>query len=103
LAGCGVSKAHLRAAPRSAISNMRVPTHELESIRPQKHGRRPGSISLDFGEAQLPRRVYRPAWEVMEVASRNLQMTDLSFGHKLVRQLPRTQCADSWGESSSGT
>src|SRR5207247_3383827 len=96
----GFSKPHLSAAPPSAIRNMRVPTHELEPIRPQKHGRRPGSISLDFGEAQLPRRLYRPAWEVMEVASRNLQMTDLSFGHKPVRQLPRTQCTDSWGNQA---
>src|SRR5438552_3505315 len=93
----GFSKPHLSAAPPRAIRSMRVPTHELEPFRLQKHGRRPGSISLDFGEAQLPRRLYRPAWEVMEVASRNLQMTDLSFGHKPVRQLPRTQCADSWG------
>src|SRR5215472_11188538 len=87
----------------SAIRNMDVPTHKLEPIRLRKHDRRPGSISLDLGEAQLQTHLYQPAWEVTEVSSQNLQKSDLPLGRKLGQQPPPTQCADSSEESNNGT
>jgi hypothetical protein len=76
-----------------AIRNIRVPTHEVGPIHLQKHGRRPDSIFLDLGEVQSQTHRYPWALEVTEVASRNLQKSDLPFGRTLVRQSLRSQYA----------
>src|SRR5215510_12316705 len=78
-------------------------TAKLELIHFQRHGRTPDSIFLDLREAQLQPHLCQRAREATEVASQSPPKSDLPFGRMLVRQQPRTQYADSWGESDSET